>query len=248
MNDESNTRRFITFLLLLILMAAAGFSAGWLLHPNTPAGKAALPVLGQVPDYTMTNQLGQSVSSTAFRGKVRVVTFLFPYCRGYCPLIAHNFVSLEHVLKISGLADQVQLIAFNVDTESTGPAQMKAFQQQYGWNPENLHWQYLTGSPDEIRRIVTDAYHVYFKKVVEDGQASKQGKMDGDSIPEPVVENKLADKAGVDYDIVHNDLLAIVDTQGRIRKLFGDADRVSDEQMMDIISQLLPANNENATR
>ncbi len=243
--QDAHMYRFIRPLVFPFLLLVGGFSAGWLLH-STPARLKPdpLPVLGQVPDYTLTNQLGQAVSSASFRGKVRVVTFLFTYCRGYCPLIAHNFMTLERLLKISGMDDQVQLVAFNVDPANTGPAQMKAFQRQYGWDPNNLRWQFLTGSASEIHHIVTDAYHVYYKKVVDDDE----DPAGTDPIPEPVVANKLADEAGVDYDIIHNDLLAIVDSQGRIRKTFSDADRVSDEQILDVINQLLSTDKRNSVR
>jgi len=232
-------RRVLLNLLLPILLAAAGFTAGWLLKPKCP-GQNPLPVLGQVPDYTLTDQLGREVSSTAFLGKVRMVTFLFTYCKGYCPLIAHNLVSLERVLRAAGLADQVQLIAFNVDPGETGPAEMRAFQQQYGWDPQDTHWEFLTGSPQDIRRIVTGAYHVSYRKVPADDQDQKSEPdlLEQDSVQEPVVANKLADEAEVDYDIVHNDMLAIVDTRGRIRMIFEDADRVSDEQMLNVIRRL----------
>ena len=233
---------------LLITFGVGCFAAGWYLHPFVQ-GTKPLPVLGQVPDYKLTDQLGRRVSSTSFKGKVRVVTFLFPYCTSYCPLIAHNFVSLERVLKTSGIADRVQLVAFDVDPENTGPLQMRKFQEQYGWDPEDTHWEFLTGTPDEIRRIVAGVYHVYYKKVSdesEDEEVAKQ-KREGTYVPQPVVRNSLADEASVDYDIVHNDALAIVDTEGRIRKYFADADRVSDEQIMDVITRLLPPGSKSAS-
>jgi cytochrome oxidase Cu insertion factor (SCO1/SenC/PrrC family) len=90
---------------------------------------------------------------------------------------------------------------------------------------------------------VTGAYHVSYRKVGDDDpdQNPDPDPLEPDSIPEPVVANKLADEAGVDYDIVHNDMLAIVDTRGRIRKIFEDADRVSDEQMLNVIRRLIEA-------
>jgi protein SCO1/2 len=235
-------RRGLSTIFLPILLAAAGFTAGWLLNSKCP-DQAPLPVLGQVPDYTLTDQLGRQVSSTAFLGKVRMVTFLFTYCKGYCPLIAHNLMTVERVLRTAGLADQVQLVAFNVDPGETGPAEMRAFQQQFGWNPQDTRWEFLTGSPQEIRRIVTGAYHVSYRKVADDDQAreSDPDLLESPLPPEPVVANKLADEAGVDYDIVHNDMLAIVDTQGRIRMIFDDADRVSDEQMVNVVRRLIEA-------
>ena len=238
-------QRVCLYILTLIIIGAGGFAAGWFFNSNTQ-NTAALPVLGHVPDFTLTNQLGRQVSSKSFNGKVSVVTFLFPYCRGYCPLIAHNFVSLEQLLKASRIADKVQLISFNVDPESTGPAQMKTFQQQYGWNPEDNHWEYLTGNPEELRRIVTGSYQINYQKVSDDiqDQEVEKAKNEGTYIPEPVVSNKLADEAHAEYDIVHNDALVIVDTTGNIRKIFDSAERVSDQQLIDIIYQLLPANSQ----
>jgi protein SCO1/2 len=123
--------RQAAFLFSIIILTAVGsFVAGWYSHPELQ-NKESLPILGHAPEYTLINQLGHKVSSKSYNGKARVVTFLFPYCNGYCPLIAHNFVSLERVLKTAGIADRVQLIAFNVDPENTGPAQMKTFQMQY---------------------------------------------------------------------------------------------------------------------
>ena len=242
-------RRPGLYISIAILIGCVGFYAGWHLRSQT-SKKNSLKTLGKIPDYTLTNQLGQSVSSNSFKGKVRVVTFLFPYCQGYCPLIAHNFVSLEQQLKASKMADAVQLIAFNVDPDSTGPAQMKAFQQQYGWNPNDTHWQYLTGSPKEIRHIVTGSYYIDYQRVSEasEGQEIEKEKKEGTYVPDPVVSNKLADQANPDYDVVHNDALAIVDTTGHIRKIFDDADRVSNQQIMDVIYKLLPSYNKNQIR
>jgi protein SCO1 len=234
-------RKGIIYLCIVMLSGAGGFFLGRFFYDHG-SQREPLPVIGQAPDYTLINQLGSPVSSTSFCGKVQIVTFLFTYCRGYCPLIAHNFIALEQVLKAAGIADRVQLVAFNVDPENTDPSQMKMFQQQYGWDPSNLHWEFLTGSPEEIRRIVTDGYHVYFRKVsdTEEDQGSESGKLEQDVIPEPVVSNPLADSAHAGYDIIHNDMLVIVDTRGRIRSMFEDAERISDEHLINIINQLLP--------
>jgi cytochrome oxidase Cu insertion factor (SCO1/SenC/PrrC family) len=133
-----------------------------------------------------------------------------------------------------------------VDPDSTGPKQMKAFQQQYGWNPTDTHWQYLTGKPGEIHHIVTGSYYIDYQRVSEasEDQEIEKEKKAGTYVPDPVVANKLADEAQPNYDIVHNDALAIVDTTGHIRKIFEDADRVSNQQIMDVIYKLLPSYND----
>ncbi len=233
-------RKAVVYLLIAAISGAGGFGIGWLYFGNR-SHLETLAVLGKAPAFTLINQLGQPVSSTSFNGRVQIVTFLFPYCRGYCPLIAHNFMTLERALRTAGIADRAQLVAFNVDPANTGPAQLRAFQQQYGWDPRDTHWEYLTGSPEKIRHIVNDAYHVYFKMVRDSDGEGEQDRETAtqDAIPEPVVSNPLADKADVDYDIIHNDMLVVVDTKGNIRKMYQDADRVSDEQLMHDILQLL---------
>lgn len=223
----------------LVCMVLAGV-VGWAAAMTYGSGSGrlharALPVLGKAPSYAhLTNQVGQTVSSAQFGGKVRIVTFLFPYCRTYCPLIAAHLAGFEHTLADSGLQDRVQIVAFDVDPAGTGPKQMRAFLQEYGWQPDDLRWQYLTGTPKQIRRIVTDGYHIDYQQVTDDD--SPQGRQ---QTLQPPVVNRLADKADVNYDISHNDGLVIVDAQGRIRKIYDQADMVSQQQLLNTIRPLI---------
>ncbi|MEJ2436356.1 MAG: SCO family protein [Pseudolabrys sp.] len=73
------------------LLLLAGFIAGIYVE-RARSGLPKLADLGPAPQYTLTNQLGQTVSSKRFAGKVQVVTFLFPYCTTYCPLIAAHLM------------------------------------------------------------------------------------------------------------------------------------------------------------
>jgi protein SCO1 len=227
------TRRLALAAVLLLLAGGAG---GWLLargarHP----GPQALPVLGEAPQFRgLTNQLGKPVDSSRFAGKVQVVTFLFPYCTTYCPLVAAHLAGLESTLELAGLKEEVEIVAYNVDPEGSGPAQMRAFLEQYGWDPRDRHVEYLTGAPQEIRRIVTRGYHVAYQR--DSGEAGGGPELN----PQPEVVNPLAVQAHVAYDIVHNDALEIVDGKGRIRKVYEQADVVSNARLLRDIRALLP--------
>jgi len=200
----------------------------------------ALPVLGQAPSYhDLTNQLGRKVSSRQFRGKVRIVTFLFPYCTTYCPLITAHLVGLEHLLKYSGLQSQVEIVAFDVDPSRTGPKQMRAFLKEYGWDPSDSHWQYLTGKPQTIRRIITGGYHIDYSRVSSSQENTPENNRGPGLIPQPAVVNSLAEKAHVDYDVTHNDALVIVDGQGRIRTIYDQADTLSNRQLLRTVKRLI---------
>jgi protein SCO1 len=189
------------------------------------ARSTALPVLGTAPSYIMTNQLGQEVSSNSFRGKVQIVSFLFPYCTTMCPLIAAHLANLENLgLSPAGIKTDVQIVSFNLDPAKTGPKEMRAFLTQYGWDLKDLHWQYLVGSAEDIHRVVTGGFGVGYERVSASGEGGKgAGNL---ALVQPEVVNKLAEKAHVDYNIVHDDVLEIVDPQGRIRKTYDNADAV----------------------
>ncbi len=238
----SRGQRLLFSLSVIVVILAAGVG-GWLLGARSQPkqARAVLPTLGQAPQYKLTNQLGQPVSSEQFRGKIQVVTFLFPYCTTYCPLIAAHLVGFEHTLARAGLQNKVAIVAFDVDPVGTGPAQMRAFLKEYGWNPRDRHWQYLTGKPREIRHVVTDGFHVAYQKVSDNAPQSANDQDSRTALtPQPTVVNPLAEKASPGYDITHNDGLEIIDQQGRIRRLYDDADVVSNQQLMRVVKALLP--------
>lgn len=226
-----------TPVLALVLLLAGGV-AGWLIaQTGQPQGAKPLPVLGKAPRFRgLTNQLGESVDSSRFDGKVQVVTFLFPYCTTYCPLIAAHLAGLASTLELAGLRDRVEIVAYNVDPGGAGTGQMRAFLEEFGWDPKDPDLQFLTGTPVQIHRVVAGGYHVAYEKVPQGANPGGGPEL----TPQPEVVNKVAAGANVDYDIVHNDALEIVDPQGRIRKFYPEADVVSNSRLLSAIKALLP--------
>ena len=226
--------------LALVAVALAG-SVGWLLGRQGPAPREGLPVLFKAPEFRgLINQNGIQLSSAYFRGKALVVTFLFPYCNTFCPVVAAHLVGFENLLASTPLAGRVDVVAFDVDPGDTGPRQMRDFLREYGWNPANPRWQFLTGRPTQIRRVVSGGYHVDYQKVPDSPpaasgpaptQASPALAVAG-SDPQPIVANPLATRADVDYDITHEDVMMIVDPQGRVRKIYDQADAVGKMRLL----------------
>lgn len=222
--------------LTIVLMITIAWLDGFFLGQQREAREmTSLPVLGRAPEYQLTNQLGETVLSSSLRGKIELVTFLFPYCTTLCPLITAHLVNLENLgLRPNGIEDKVEIVSFDVDPAHTGPTEMRAFLRQYGWNPEDPHWQYLTGSPTDLRRVIQNGFKVWYKRV---SLASERGGAGAYQV-QPEVENKLAEKAHTNYDIVHNDVLEVVDRQGRIRKIYDDADTVSWRELLTTVESL----------
>ena len=227
--------RLGAFGLVLLLI---GFLGG-IMIAQRPQSPSRLADLGHAPSYQLTNQLGEKISSQQFRGKVQIVTFLFPYCTTYCPLITAHLIGLEHVLRDAGLTRRVEIVAFNVAPNDTGPKQMREFLAQYGWNPRDPHWQYLTGTRTQIRRIVTQGFHVAYERVM-DRQGSDSGVLSAPGqAPQLSVANPLAARAKPDYDVSHNDAIEIVGPHGHIRKIYDDADVVSNQRLLRDVRALL---------
>lgn len=230
--------------MLIAVAIAASAAAGFLLgeyraHENPRPSQAALR---RAPHYVFTNQLGQTVSSASFAGKVQIVTFLFPYCTTYCPLIAGDLVQFEQNLAGTGLANDVRIVTFNVDPAGSGAPQMRAFMKEYGWNPHDTRWQFLTGSPAAIRRVVYQGYAVYYAResLAQESRDEARQRALGIYVPEPSVENTVAERAHVDYDVVHNDVMEIVGPDGQVDKIFDQAERVPDDQLLAVIRALVP--------
>ena len=222
----------------ILAIGAAGLG-GYLAGELSEAARgAALPILGQAPSYDLTNQLGRTFNSAALKGKIQVVSFMFPYCTTMCPLIAAHLVNLENLgLVPARLTKDVEFVSFDIDPAHTGPAQMRAFLSEYGWNPKDPRWQYLTGSPGEIRLIVKKKFGVWYKRV-KNAPASKAA---GPQVEQPEVVNKLAEAAHVDYDIDHDDIVEIVDQHGGIRKIYQNADAADWTHILNVIATLAKA-------
>lgn len=220
--------------LRLMLLSAVGGAlvaliAVALLFPFGHRARGALAVIGTAPHYRLTDQNGKTVSSAAFAGKLRIVAPLFPYCRELCPLVAANLAEFDkHVVQVSPLKGRVIFVFFNLAPADSGPAEMRQFLKQYGWNPKDPAIEFLTGSPKAIRNVVEGGYHI--------GYYRTEGDTDDDTGLQ--IKNALADRKKADFDIKHADILEVVDGKGRIRKIFTSGSRVSDMRLEAVLSRL----------
>ncbi len=241
MRLRPTVRTAVVALASLGVLAAAGVvharepgtpaSAGTTTAGASPAGPSAGP---EAPTWSFTDMTGHRVSSADLAGKVEVVSFLFPYCTSYCPVAARAMVQLEDEIAGTPLAGHVQVVAFNVDPAGADRASMRAFWRHFGGHPADPSVSFLTGSPSEIRHVVTDGYKVSYEKVTaaEQDAAVARAKEDGTYVREPSVPNPVASKAGVDYDVVHNDVIEVVGPHGRIRTVLDDAANVPAPELL----------------
>jgi protein SCO1 len=226
-------------LLIIAMVGALGYVAAQAKPGNYISGKDDL---GSAPAWTLTDQNGKTVSSAAFQDKVQVVTYLFPYCTTFCPAETHVLAELEADLRSAGLnGKRVQMVAFNVDPENTGPKQMRTFLQQYGVSPADPSWTYVTGSLTDIQHVVQNGYGVYFEKILRTQEAKDivREKQLGEYTPEPEVANPMYNAVKPVYDIVHNDQIDVVAPGGRIAKIFSAGASVSETDLYQAVQHAI---------
>ena len=107
----------------------------------------------KVPDFSLTNQLGQQVSWKDLEGKIVVADFIFTTCPSICPAMTTNMKKLQDAIKSSDKvgnreANFIHFLSFTVDPERDSVEALKKYADRFQINPRN--WWLLTGDKKEI--------------------------------------------------------------------------------------------------
>ena len=112
------------------------------------------PVLGSVPAFTMTDQLGQPFGTHDLEGRVWVADFIFTACQTMCPVLTQKMALLTH--RARHLGPEVHFVSFSVDPERDTPQKLAAYAATYHADPHK--WSFLTGTLDSIQGAVVDGF------------------------------------------------------------------------------------------
>jgi protein SCO1/2 len=113
-----------------------------------------LAVIRDAPEFTLTTQAGDKLTSTDLKGKVLLVSFIFTTCNGTCPATTHRMSQIQDELKSRGLlkADRVRLLSISLDPARDTPEVLRGYMKLYDAEPE--YWTFLTGPPDQVSDVV----------------------------------------------------------------------------------------------
>jgi protein SCO1/2 len=106
------------------------------------------------PEYTFTNQFGQRVSTSQFKGQALAITFIFTRCPfpNFCPFTARNFAAAQQaLLERTNAPKNWQLLTISFDPDFDTPPVLKAFGETYKYDPK--HWTLATGAIVDIIAI-----------------------------------------------------------------------------------------------
>ncbi|MBA3900225.1 MAG: SCO family protein [Bacteroidetes bacterium] len=99
-----------------------------------------------LPAFSFTNQYGETVSSTDFKGKIMVANFFFTTCPTICPKMTSGLVHAREKLKDY---PQVIFLSHTVDPETDTVEALAAYAKKAR---ADEGWHFVTGEKEEIYR------------------------------------------------------------------------------------------------
>jgi protein SCO1/2 len=116
------------------------------------AGGGRLAIIQMAPDFALTTQGGDTMRLSDFKGKVRLVSFVFTTCSGSCPATTHRMSQVQEELKRRHLNQRVHLLSITLDPARDTPEVLRGYMRLYDADPAN--WTFLTGAAETIAQTI----------------------------------------------------------------------------------------------
>lgn len=108
----------------------------------------------KIPQFSFTNQNGENITNSTYKGKIYVADFFFTTCPGICPKLAKSMGSLQDAYKND---DDIMLLSHSVMPWVDTVKKLKTYSKKN--NVDSEKWNLVTGDKDAIYNI---ARHGYF--------------------------------------------------------------------------------------
>jgi cytochrome oxidase Cu insertion factor (SCO1/SenC/PrrC family) len=128
--------------------ASAAPNAALQSNPDLDPGTSLSEV---APNFTLTDQFGQPVSLSSYRGKVVILAFNDSECTTVCPLTTAALVDAKAML--GSAASQVQLLGIDANPKATAIDDVLSYSELHGML---YQWRFLTGSLPQLESVWKD--------------------------------------------------------------------------------------------
>jgi cytochrome oxidase Cu insertion factor (SCO1/SenC/PrrC family) len=126
--------------------ASGSAGAGALENPNLDLGTS----LGSkpAPDFRLTNQFGQPMSLSQFRGRVVMLSFEDSECTTVCPLTTQSMLLAKELLGKAGKS--VQLLGVDANPDAIKVSNVLAYSRVHALTNQ---WDFLTGTLPQLKSV-----------------------------------------------------------------------------------------------
>ena len=111
---------------------------------------APLPVIAEVPAFSLLDTSGEPFSNEDLAGGPYVVDLIFTHCAAICPRMTSAMDRLE---KETRSVEDLQFVSISVDPERDTPEVLDRYAARVGANRER--WHFLTGEKPEIWNLAS---------------------------------------------------------------------------------------------
>lgn len=121
-----------------------------------------MATIGPVPNFSLTNHHGETITQEDLLGKVYVVEFFFTTCPSICPIMHKSLVKVQD--KYFGNPN-VAFVSVTINPEFDTPEVLNAYAKEN--NVTNNNWQFLTGELDDIYALANQGFNLYAAEAPE---------------------------------------------------------------------------------
>ncbi len=114
-----------------------------------------MPVVGEVPPFSLIERSGRPLASSDLAGHVWVADFVFTHCPDFCPALTARMADLQRGLPTSG--DPVRLVSFTVDPARDTPEVLRDYATRAGARDA---WLFVTGPREALAALFRDGFKV----------------------------------------------------------------------------------------
>lgn len=207
-------RRWVRLAIAAVAALVIAGGGGWAyVRYRTPSALVGAVLTPPIPafDFRLTDQRGQVVALSDFRGKAVALTFIYTHCPDVCPLIAANMGQAYR--QLGDVAKRVALVAVSVDPKGDTPASIQEFLKAH--RVEGM-LTYLHGSFAQLRPVWA---HYYV------GSDAKEINPEAAALSAPTPQQ-----------VGHTAIIYVIDPRGRIRVFlpgnFAPRDLVTDLRLL----------------
>jgi protein SCO1/2 len=119
--------------------------------------------IGPVPEFSLTNHLGKTISNKDYLGKVYLVEFFFSTCPTICPIMNQNMLKIEKEFLNH---DDFAIVSITINPDYDTSEVLKKHAEHLGIQHKN--WHFLTGEQSYIYEIANKGFNLY---AAENGDA-----------------------------------------------------------------------------
>lgn len=198
--------------LLLLAVATVLLMGAYGVARYRAGHREPLPVLGQVSEFSLTNQVGRTVSTAQLAGRIWIANIIFTRCPGPCLKMTRNLVQVQSQIPQDL---PVRWVSLTADPDYDTPEVLEAYATRFG--ADGQRWDFLTGPRAYINRVATDQLLL------------------------AVHEKDPAERETAEDLFLHSTTWVLVDGQGRLRAIYEGTDPASVSRVVRDIRRLVAA-------